>query len=122
MSRKASTSASVKFFKDIHFEAERAIDTAVALAMNKVPFVCERRANCALPDLVSRKFFVSPTMTVGTFAELLRKRIAQEVTEPFYLFIKDEVLKASGTLMQDLHRCYKDTVGFLFVTYCDTRS
>lgn len=106
-------------FKDVHSEAERAEKAAQGLSMGKIPVVCEKRADCALPDLTSKKFLVSFSMTVDTFTELLRKRISQEVSGQFYLFIKDEVLRAGKTSMHELYKAYKDTDELLYVLYSD---
>ncbi|KAK7197926.1 Autophagy protein Atg8 ubiquitin like/Ubiquitin-like autophagy protein Apg12 [Novymonas esmeraldas] len=117
MRRTSVASVSMTSFRDAHSEAERREEAAEGLSKGKIPIICERRIDSTLPDLARKKFLVSPTMRVGTFATLLQQRISQEVGEPFFLFIGDEVLKSGSTSTHDLYNSHKDADGFLYVYY-----
>lgn len=117
MRRVSVASVSMTSFKDVHSMAERMEESAEGLSKGKIPIICERRIDSTAPDLVKKKFLVSPHTSVGTFTSLLHKRISEEIGESFFLFIGDEVLKASATSMQELYNSHKDADGFLYVFY-----
>eukprot|EP00418_Pyrodinium_bahamense_P078416 CAMPEP_0179063872 /NCGR_PEP_ID=MMETSP0796-20121207/27660_1 /TAXON_ID=73915 /ORGANISM="Pyrodinium bahamense, Strain pbaha01" /LENGTH=126 /DNA_ID=CAMNT_0020760809 /DNA_START=85 /DNA_END=465 /DNA_ORIENTATION=+ len=89
---------------------------------DRIPVICEKAARSTLPDIDKKKFLVPGTMLVGEFKYIIHKHIKQTSEEgiapdqTLYLFVGNASPK-TGDLMSEVYDQYKDSDGFLYVTY-----
>jgi len=112
-----STAKRMYPFKGTHSLEQRIQEAEAAKATQKVPVICERTEHSSLPDITKKKFLAPPSMTIGTLSSLLRKMIATEISEPFYLFADRALLSSSTITIEDLYFTNKDSDGLLYITY-----
>lgn len=111
-------SKQVSAYKATHTleERKREADKVRERTPDRIPVICEKVENSAVPELDKKKYLVPPDVNVGAFLTSIRRRMTIEPEKAIFLFVGDTV-PANGTLMSDLYNTYKDEDGFMYVTY-----
>ena len=106
-------------FKDKYSFYERVIESHRILSKypTRVPIICERskhELNC--PKLDKMKYLVPKDLTNHQFMYVIKKRLTLSSDQALFLFVHTTVPQSSQ-LISDLYESYKDTDGFLYITY-----
>merc|ERR1712129_96653 len=90
---------------------------------DRVPVICTRsRYAAGLPDLAKSKFVVKGAMPCSEFKFLIHRQVAHALKghrgaeQTIYIFVNGLAPKTS-TPMSDLYDKFRDTDGFLYITY-----
>ncbi|XP_042201243.1 microtubule-associated proteins 1A/1B light chain 3C-like [Callorhinchus milii] len=84
----------------------------------KIPVIVERYpGELYLPFLDKAKFLVPQEMTMCQFVTIIRDRLALSSSQTFYLLVKNRSLVNMCATMCELDQDYKDSDGFLYMTY-----
>ena len=108
-----------KHFKDEH-SFEKRIDEARKILKkhaDRIPVICERAANSDIPDIDRKKYLVPQELTVGQFVYVIRKRIRLSPEKAIFIFVNGKLPRTGAALMSQMYRDYKDSDGFLYITY-----
>ena len=83
-----------------------------------IPVICERNeTDNKLPALDRRKFLVPPSLTLGQFIYVVRKRIVLEPSIAMYMFLSNNTLAPTCSLISALYNEYKNDDGFMYISY-----
>jgi GABA(A) receptor-associated protein len=85
---------------------------------DKIPIICERevRSKSIIPDIDKNKYLAPRDLTLGQFIYVIRKRIKMPSEKALFIFING-TSQSSTRYMDILYECYKDSDGFLYITY-----
>jgi GABA(A) receptor-associated protein len=86
---------------------------------NKIPIIVEKSKQGKLPSIDKCKFLVPSEMTLGQFMCVLRRRIKIADTESIFIFVNNNVLPPTTSLVSTLYEEYKNEDGFLYMSYCN---
>jgi len=105
--------------KELTFEKRCAESSRILTKFpHLIPVICERNeSDKQLPTLDRRKFLVPPTLTLGQFIYVVRKRIVLDSSQALYMFLADSTLAPTSNIISALYNEYKNEDGFLYVTY-----
>lgn len=82
-----------------------------------IPVICEKSLGKDNPDINKNKYLVPLNLTVGNFLMVIRKRIKLlQSHEALFLLINGTIPPTSATF-RDLYLTYKDSDGFMYMTY-----
>jgi len=106
-------------FKRQHTFDQRVAESSRVLEKysDRIPIICEKNMNQPnLPDIDKNKYLVPFDLTIGQFIYVIRKRLSILSNEALFLFIGNTI-PPSGSMMSQIYAKYKDSDGFLYVTY-----
>ena len=84
---------------------------------DKIPIICEKNyMQRDLPDIDKKKYLVPLDITIGQFMFIIRQRLRFRPEEALFLFING-FIPSSNKFIGEIYEHYKDTDGFLYVTY-----
>jgi len=84
----------------------------------KVPVIVERyKKEQYLPVMDKIKFLVPEELTLSQLVNILRVRLRLRQNQAFFVFLSGGDIPALSSNLIQLHRCYKDVDGFLYLTY-----
>ncbi len=83
---------------------------------DRIPVICERAEGSRLPEIEKNKYLVPGDLTVGQFIYVIRKRIKLNPEDALYIFVGSN-LPPTSSLMSAVYEEYKESDGFLYVTY-----
>ncbi|CAI2376045.1 unnamed protein product [Moneuplotes crassus] len=86
---------------------------------DRIPIICEKYTTSRLEDLVKEKYLVPNELAAFQFMYIIRKRIKLAETEALFFFVNGKYMLKTDTLMTDIYEEYKDSDGFLYITYAD---
>lgn len=102
-----------KTFKERCAESKRVLTKYPDL----VPVICERVSNSDLPDTKRRKYLVPPSLTMGQFMYVLRRRISLNANRAMFVFLEGNTLAPSSELVSTLYEKHKEEDGFMYMKY-----
>lgn len=84
----------------------------------RAPIVCERAkyAGIDCPYIDKKKYLVPLDLTLAQFIFVIRKRLKMCSEQSLFIFINNTI-PASNRTIGDIYKFYKDTDGFLYMTY-----
>ena len=85
---------------------------------DKIPVIVEKGKSDKLQKIDKSKFLVPQDITIGQFMAIIRKRIHLKESEAFYIFVQNTVLPSNSTTVAQIYESYKNSDGFLYMTYC----
>ncbi|XP_048456528.1 microtubule-associated proteins 1A/1B light chain 3C-like [Rhincodon typus] len=84
----------------------------------KIPVIVERYpGEKHLKSLDRTKFLVPQDVIVSHFITIIRNRLALTPNQAFYLVVKNKSLSNMYTTIAELDEEYKDSDGFLYISY-----
>lgn len=83
---------------------------------DRIPIIIFKDPSSKVPDISKHKFLVPRETTIGKLIYEIRKHITLKSTESIFLFIND-VMPPVNELIETIYNKYKDTDGFLYITY-----
>jgi len=101
-------------FEERYAESKRVLEKYP----DKIPIICERenRSKAQTPFIDKNKYLAPKDLTLGQFIYVIRKRIRMPPEKALFIFING-TSQSSSRLMTILYDCYKDSDGFLYITY-----
>jgi len=107
----------MKFKKEYTLEQRTSeSDRILVKYPDRFPIICEKIDNSSIMEIDKKKYLIPGDLTCGQFAYVIRKRIKLPPEQAVYLFVNG-VIPAMSCLISSLYHEYKDTDGFLYVTY-----
>ena len=86
---------------------------------DRYPIIILKDKNSTLSDLNKSKFLSPGDLTMSQFLYVIRKRIELDEKESLFLFVNEKVLVTGSETIAQIYSQYKDTDGFLYITYCN---
>lgn len=84
---------------------------------DKIPIICEKDyMDLKSPDILRRKYLVSPDLTVGQFLFTIRKKVKIGHETAMYLCINN-FIPSGNALVGNLYDIHKNDDGHLYVVY-----
>ena len=107
-------------FKTTHTFDYRYNETTTIMCKypDRIPIICERAKNASkdCPNIDKRKYLVPNDLSVGQFVYVIRKRLNVMPEKALFLFING-IIPSTSVLLCNMYDCYKDSDGYLYVTY-----
>jgi GABA(A) receptor-associated protein len=79
--------------------------------------ICEKAEKSEIAEIDKKKYLVPSDLTVGQFVYVIRKRIKLSPEKAIFIFVNNNVLPPTASLMSAVYEEYKDADGFLYITY-----
>ena len=98
---------------------ERFIEANRVLAKypERIPVICEKNAKCTdLNNIDKEKYLVYPDLTCGQFMYIIRRSLALPAEKAVFVMING-IIPSNSDIMYELYDKYKDSDGFLYITY-----
>ena len=85
---------------------------------DRVPIICERSLSTSrdCPYIDKNKYLVPRDLTIGQFIYVIRKRMHLQPEKAVFLFING-IIPSSTNMLGELYEYYKDSDGFLYISY-----
>ncbi len=86
---------------------------------DRIPIICEKMNNSKnkdLPTIDKSKYLVPKDLTLSQFLYVIRNRMKLPSEKAIFLFIGGTI-PASSELILNIYSRYKDSDGFLYITY-----
>ena len=86
----------------------------------RIPVIVERSTSAekTMNEIDRKKYLVPASLTWGEFLAIVRKRLKLEPSQSIFMFVSDEVLVSTGTLVGQVYEQHKDPDdGFLYAQY-----
>jgi len=114
----SSTTTTVSFKLTCPFEKRRQLSTKIlATYPDRVPVIVERAPKTTVP-LIDRKKFLAPgDITVAKFISEIRKHIELSSDKSIFIFVGNNQMPPSASVMSQIYEKYADEDGFLYVMY-----
>lgn len=109
----------MKSFKNRNSFRERKVDCDRILLKypDRIPILCERCPySRSAPEIDKHKYLAGYDLTVGQFMLVIRKRMRIKPEMGLYMFING-LIPSNSALLRNLYSDFKDTDGFLYITY-----
>ena len=100
-------------FEERKAEAERIKDKY----SDKIPIIVEKSIKSDISEIDKKKYLVPNDITVGQFVYIIRKRIELSPEKAIFIFVNNNSVPPTSSLLSDLYEKYKDDDGFLYLTY-----
>lgn len=85
---------------------------------DKIPVIIERyKTERNLPVLDKVKYLVPFDMTMGSFGNIIRKRLQLSSAQSLFLLVNSRSMACASATIADLYREEKDEDGFLYIVY-----
>jgi len=101
------------------FEQRKKESTDIKLRYpDRVPVICEKspNGNDSIPVIDKTKYLVPSDLTFGQMIFVIRQRLKLNPEVAIFLFVNNS-LPPSCLLMSEVYDKYKETDGFLYITY-----
>tara|TARA_B110000495_G_C23028129_1_gene611469 strand:+ start:1712 stop:2074 length:363 start_codon:yes stop_codon:yes gene_type:complete len=85
----------------------------------KIPIIVEPSKSGTLSKIDKCKFLIPDNMTLAQFLYILRRRIKLVETEAIFIFVNNNILPPTSSLLSNLYEEHKHEDGFLYLTYCN---
>ena len=84
----------------------------------RIPIICEKNNtfNVDCPEIDKNKYLVPNDLSVAQFMFVIRKRMKVKPEVALFLFVRGNI-PAGSAHMCDIYDLYKDTDGYLYITY-----
>mgnify|MGYP001116347140 CR=1 FL=1 len=82
----------------------------------RIPIIVEKQSKCQLNDIDKQKFLVPKDLNMNQFIYIIRKRIKLDKSESLFMMV-DNQLCPGNTPISSVYEDYKDSDGFLYITY-----
>ena len=86
---------------------------------DRYPIIVLKDKKSTLADINKTKFLSPGDLTMAQFMYVIRKRIELNEKETLFLFVNEKVLVTGTECISQVYSQYKDTDGFLYITYCN---
>ena len=118
MTQRPLLSNNLSSFKNKYHFALRLNESTRVLQKHpdRIPIICEKQANCDIPELNKQKYLVSDDLTCGQFIYIIRNRLKLPPEKAIYLIINGTIPSTSSTIME-VYDKNKNEDGFLYITY-----
>jgi GABA(A) receptor-associated protein len=83
---------------------------------DRIPVICEKGIGRDNPNIDKNKYLVPMDLTVGNFIVVIRKKIKLQDYEALFLMVNNTI-PPSASNFKELYHKYKDTDGYLYMTY-----
>jgi len=97
---------------------QKEVETIREKHPDKIPIIVEAKPSSKL-SISKKKFLVPEDLTVGSFMFQLRKRMSLGPEAALFIFINNNVIPPSGSLLGEVYKKHKDVDGFLKITFCE---
>ena len=97
---------------------QKEIETIREKHPDKIPIIAEAKPGSIL-SITKKKFLVPADLTVGSFMFELRKRMNLGPEAALFIFINNNIIPPTGSLLGDIYKKFKDIDGFLKITFCE---
>lgn len=85
---------------------------------NRYGIIVSKREGSQAPDITKNKYLAPDDLTINQLIYVFRKRIAIKESQGIFFFVDNILLSVSSSMpISELYHKYKDTDGFLYVTY-----
>jgi GABA(A) receptor-associated protein len=84
-----------------------------------VPIIIQARQGCTLPDIDKHKYIVPGEMVMSQFMVLIRRRLKLDKNKGIFVFVGNNTLPKSSSLLCDLYKEHMESDKFLYITYTD---
>ena len=82
----------------------------------RIPVIVEKNKNSDIVNIDKNKYLVPKDLTIGQLVYVIRKRIKMPPEMGLFIFIQNTI-PPQYELVSTIYEMYKDTDGFLYVTY-----
>ena len=107
-----------EFKKEIGFEERKAEAQRIKDKYpEKIPIIVEKSIKSDIPDVDKKKYLVPNDITVGQFVYIIRKRIELSPEKAIFLFLGNNTIPPTSSLLSELYEEHKDDDNFLYLTY-----
>jgi GABA(A) receptor-associated protein len=83
---------------------------------SRIPIICEKNKKCKLPDLDKKKYLLEPTITIGQFIFIIRKRLQINEYDALFISINGNIPPTSA-MISNCYAKYKEADGFMYIKY-----
>jgi len=83
---------------------------------DRVPVIVEKSPKAFIEDIDKKKYLVPADLSVGQFIYVIRRRIKLSPEKAIFIFVNG-ILPPTSALMSFIYEEYKDSDGFLYITY-----
>lgn len=83
---------------------------------NKIPCIVSAIDSKENPEIDNNQFLVEKSVLLGTFLNVVKKRLIMKQSDALFLFIKGCIPVMTKT-MQEIYNDYADNDGFLYLDY-----
>eukprot|EP00013_Stygamoeba_regulata_P027611 CAMPEP_0177655088 /NCGR_PEP_ID=MMETSP0447-20121125/14743_1 /TAXON_ID=0 /ORGANISM="Stygamoeba regulata, Strain BSH-02190019" /LENGTH=123 /DNA_ID=CAMNT_0019158909 /DNA_START=66 /DNA_END=437 /DNA_ORIENTATION=- len=84
---------------------------------DRVPVIVEKHLNSTLPDISVKKFLVPADIPIAKFLCEVKKHIPITPEQSVFLFVGNNTIPPSGSLMEEVYAQHVDEDGMLYITY-----
>ena len=107
-----------EFKKDFEFEERKSEALRIKEKYkDKIPIIVEKSIKSDIKDLDKKKYLVPNDITVGQFVYIIRKRIELTPEKAIFIFLENNTIPPTSSLLSKLYETHKDDDGFLYLTY-----
>ena len=107
-----------EFKKDFKFEQRKAEAQRIKKKYDdKIPIIVEKSIKSDIADIDKKKYLVPNDITVGQFVYIIRKRIELSPEKAVFIFLNNNTIPPTSSLLSDLFKKHADDDGFLYLTY-----
>ena len=107
-----------EFKKDFGFEERKAEALRIKKKYDdKIPIIVEKSIKSDIKDLDKKKYLVPNDITVGQFVYIIRKRIELTPEKAIFIFLENNTIPPTSSLLSKLYETHKDDDEFLYLTY-----
>jgi len=85
---------------------------------DRIPIIVQKsNTDKETKNINKRKYLVPSCLTVGQFLFVIRKRLDLGAEKALFLFINDEFIPPTGSLLGTIYEEHSDRDKFLYITY-----
>jgi GABA(A) receptor-associated protein len=82
----------------------------------RIPIICERIDN-SIDEIPKGKFLVPKNLCISDFMYVIRQKIKLSPQKSMYLFVNNNTLVPTSSVINLVYEKHKDKDGFLYITY-----
>jgi len=107
-----------EFKKDFSFEERKSEAQRIKEKYkDKLPIIVEKSIKSDISSIDKKKYLVPDDITIGQFVYIIRKRIELSPEKAIFIFLGDNTIPPTSSLLSDLYDKHKDDDEFLYLTY-----
>ena len=85
---------------------------------DRIPVICQKTPHSTLSALYKSKYLVPKELTSAQFLYVIRKRLQLTSEKALFIFIEG-IMPSSNFTFDELYETYKNTDGFLYISYAE---
>ena len=84
----------------------------------RIPVICQKTPQSTLSVLYNSKYLVPKELTSVQFLYVIRKKLQLTSEKALFIFIEG-IMPSSNLTFDELYETYKNTDGFLYISYAE---